>query len=175
MPDFIASTRAIKGSSFSSELGSTIFLKIKDEWNPGCSHELHSYTPNENVRTLSNVKRGGLAQRADRFKLPENALAKAGGVECAARFHKTDPVTIPVVDPISHGLVCRRCRLPQGPHLHPRVLWTAMSLQHEWPSRLLASRRNDSKFQPSYDRPLERPMLDFDETAKFIRPHFLVS
>ena len=103
MPDFIASTRAIKGSSFSSELGSTIVLKIMDEWNPGCSHEIHSCTSNENVRTLSNVKRGGLARRADRFKLPENALAKAGGVECAALFHKAYPVTIPVVDPISHG------------------------------------------------------------------------
>lgn len=103
MPDFIASTRAIKGGSFSCEPGPAILLKVKDEWNPGYSHELHSSTPNESVLKLTNVKRGGLARRAERLILPESALAKAVGVDCAARFLETQTNTNPVVDPISHA------------------------------------------------------------------------
>jgi hypothetical protein len=50
-----------------------------------------------NVRSNSTF---GVAARAG---LPENAPAKAIGVDGGARFLKTHPVTNPVVDPISLG------------------------------------------------------------------------
>ena len=83
MPDYVVCTRAIKGGSFSSEPGPTrLFTGSK----------------------LSNAKRVGVAPpRARRVGLPDNAPAKAVGVDCGVRFLKTHPVTNPVVDPISHG------------------------------------------------------------------------
>ncbi len=82
MPGSIVCTRALKGGSFSSEPGPT---------------RLRS------VLKLSNVKRIGVAPRAGRVSLPESAPAKAVGVDCGARFPKTNPTTNPVVDSISHG------------------------------------------------------------------------
>jgi hypothetical protein len=49
------------------------------------------------VRNLPTLK---VAPRAG---IPENAPAKAVGVDCGARFLATHPVTNPVVDPISDG------------------------------------------------------------------------
>ena len=81
MPDYVVCTRAIKGGSFSSEPGTTrLFTGSK----------------------LSNVKRVGVAPRAGRVSrvgLPDNAPAKAVGVDCGAHFLKTQPVPTPSTIP----------------------------------------------------------------------------
>ena len=53
MPDYVACTRAIKGGSFSSEPGSTRFLKVPDKRNPDPSHEINRSTFIEAQKTNS--------------------------------------------------------------------------------------------------------------------------
>lgn len=78
MPDSIVCTRSIKGGSFSCDQ------------RPKRLRTLHK---------LSKVKRDGVAPRAGRLGLTENAHAKTLSVDYVARVFKTHPV----VDPISHG------------------------------------------------------------------------
>ena len=68
-----------------------------------CVRLTNYHNPYDSVLKLSNVKRVGVSPRAGGVGLPENAPAKAVGVDCGARFLQTHPVTNPVVDPISHG------------------------------------------------------------------------
>jgi hypothetical protein len=106
MPDSIVCNRAIKGGSLSSEPGPTRFLKVSDRSKSLDHHGVrltNYHNPYDCVLKLSNVKRVGVAPRAGGVGLPEDAPAKAVGVDCGARFLKTHPVTNPVVDSISHG------------------------------------------------------------------------
>lgn len=68
-----------------------------------CVRLTNYHNPYDSVLKLSNVKRIGVAPRAGRVGLPDNAPPKAVGVDCGARFLKAHPVTNPVVDPVSHG------------------------------------------------------------------------